>query len=343
MTAAADREQILTEIAEARPGAGGIGLHALCRRLREGLGVEGVRLRLASGEEFGPPTPEPEDSGSVTREVPLYAGEVNLGVLAVASRRPPGDVDPVPPQSQVLLTEIAALLGQVLLGVRLQQQIDRSVDTARGHAERVAAVRRRALGERDVEREHIERDLHDGAQHHLVALGMSLGLLELHAQNRDATALRGQLRRLVDGLDRAEESLLSIAGGSNPLLAEAGVYPALVAEFQAAGGQVRLDATDWEHVRYDTVVEMAVYFICLEAVNNARKHAPGNEVQVRIATGAAGLEFSVTDTGPGISPGALDDSSGVANMRRRIVAAGGQLQVRTASGLGTTVRGFIPW
>nr|WP_269326554.1 ATP-binding protein [Kineosporia mesophila] len=232
----------------------------------------------------------------------------------------------------------------MLRGVVVQNELDRSLESARGHAERVAAVRRRAFGERVAERREIERDLHDGAQHHLVALGMTLGLLELYARNNDPAGQQNQLRRLRKGLDRAENALYLTATGGSPLLQEAGVYPALTAEFNDAGAQIRLEVSEWDTTRrYEVAVELAVYFICLEAVNNARKYAGGAEVVVRLANSPAGLAFSVTDTGPGLEAGDLQGSSGMANIRRRIVAVGGRLQVRSAPGAGTAVHGFIPF
>nr|WP_269810513.1 ATP-binding protein [Kineosporia rhizophila] len=241
------------------------------------------------------------------------------------------------------LREVADLLGPVLENLPLQHELDRSLEEARVHAELVAAARRRAFGERDAERQEIERDLHDGAQHQLVALGMTLGLLELHAAKQNEPGVQAQIERLRSGLDRAQRTLLSSVEGGSPLLREFGVLPALEAELRDVGPQVRLEVGQWDGSRrYDATIELAVYFICLEGVNNARKHAPGAQVVVRLADGPYELTFSVADDGPGMEDAQMEGTSGLANMRRRITAAGGRLQIRTAPGTGTAIYGFIP-
>ncbi|GAA3622230.1 hypothetical protein GCM10022223_43920 [Kineosporia mesophila] len=332
------RDDLLAGVAAIRPGPGGVHLVQLCQWLRSGLGVARVRLVLTDGSEFAWPG-DAVPAGRHRRWVRLTAGREKAGDLYLEHRfRSLGR------RRERLLTEVGDLLGPMLRGVVVQNELDRSLESARGHAERVAAVRRRAFGERVAERREIERDLHDGAQHHLVALGMTLGLLELYARNNDPAGQQNQLRRLRKGLDRAENALYLTATGGSPLLQEAGVYPALTAEFNDAGAQIRLEVSEWDTTRrYEVAVELAVYFICLEAVNNARKYAGGAEVVVRLANSPAGLAFSVTDTGPGLEAGDLQGSSGMANIRRRIVAVGGRLQVRSAPGAGTAVHGFIPF
>ncbi|GLY31389.1 ATP-binding protein [Kineosporia sp. NBRC 101731] len=331
------RDELLALVAAIRPGPGGVHLTQLCQWLRSGLGAARVRLVLADGREFAwPGRPAPFRR---SRRVALTAGRERVGELFLELR-----FLPLGRRRERLLTEVTDLLGPALRAAVLQSELDRSLESARGHAERVAAVRRRAFAERDAERRDIERDLHDGAQHHLVALGMTLGLLELHARNNDQTALQEQLRRLRKGLDRAESALFLTATGGSPLLQEAGIYPALLAEFRDAGSQVRLDLREWDTARrYEAAVELAVYFICLEAVNNARKHASDAEVVVRVADSPAGLAFSVTDNGPGLNRRDLQGSSGMVNIRRRIVAVGGRIQLRSAPAGGTAVHGFIPF
>jgi signal transduction histidine kinase len=335
------RDALLAAVAASRPGPGGVQLTQICRWLRGGLGVARVWLVLGDDREFSwPVLPTPGAAWSWRRRwIPLVAGGETVGVLGLQPW-----LLPFSRRQERLLADVVDLLGPLLRGAQVQSELDRSLESARGHAERVAAVRRRAFGERDAEREQIERDLHDGAQHHLVALGMTVGLLEVFAGKGDLAGLQNQLRGLRAGLDRAESSLLTTATGGSPLLQQAGVYPALLSEFRDAGARIRLDVTEWDlGRRYETTVELAVYFICLEAVNNARKHAPGASVAVRLCAGPAGLTFSVTDDGPGLDRSDLEGWSGVANMRRRIVAAGGRLQVRAALGAGVAVHGFIPF
>jgi signal transduction histidine kinase len=87
-------------------------------------------------------------------------------------------------------------------------------------------------------------------------------------------------------------------------------------------------------------VESAVWFTCLEAVNNARKHAQGAAITVSLRATARGLAFSVSDDGPGFT--VTPSASGLHNMRARVQAVGGTAEIRSAPGAGTTVSGFVP-
>ncbi|WP_285628711.1 ATP-binding protein [Kineosporia sp. NBRC 101677] len=343
MLKSARRDLLLARVAAFRPGPGQAHLTRLCQELSVSLQVEHVQLTLADGQEFGWPDAGPGPSQRRSLQLPLRAGGESVGLLNVSLPTPLGLSVGLGRQRKALLRDLADLLGPVLDNVGLQNEVDESLHEARGHAELVAAARRRAFGERDAERQEIERDLHDGAQHQLVALGMTLGLLELHADNGNEEGIQAQIRRLRTGLDRARRTLLASVEGGSPLLEESGVLPALKSEFREAGPQVRLDAQEWDaERRYEPAIELAVYFICLEGVNNARKHAAGAQVVVRLAAGPSQLVFSVTDDGPGMKRGSLEGSSGLANMHRRIAAAGGWVQIRTAPDAGTAICGFIP-
>jgi signal transduction histidine kinase len=240
------------------------------------------------------------------------------------------------------LAELVDVLSPVLHGLGLQAELEDQLAAAHAHAERIAAARRQAFAERDSERRDLERDLHDGAQHHLVALKMVVGLLEFQLGNGDRPAAGAALTRLRAGLEQTEQTLLSTAAGiCPPVLMEQGIVAALAAEFRDLGDAVRVLANAPGR-RLPLVSETAVYFTCLEAVNNARKHAPGAQVVVRLQEGPEGLAFAVTDNGPGVQGADLVDSFGLGNMRARIEAAGGRLDLYTAPGEGTTVHGLIP-
>jgi signal transduction histidine kinase len=90
-------------------------------------------------------------------------------------------------------------------------------------------------------------------------------------------------------------------------------------------------------------VEAAVYFCCVEALQNAAKHAgPGARVRIHLATDRDGLRFEVCDDGVGYDPAALGMSAGLQNMADRIGALGGTLRVESALGAGTAVIGVMP-
>lgn len=94
--------------------------------------------------------------------------------------------------------------------------------------------------------------------------------------------------------------------------------------------------------RYPQAVEGAVYFCCLEALQNASKHAP-DATAVRVSlVEDHGLRFEVEDDGAGFDPREMRDGAGLTNMRDRLATVGGRLVIRSRPGLGTTVEGTVP-
>jgi signal transduction histidine kinase len=124
-----------------------------------------------------------------------------------------------------------------------------------------------------------------------------------------------------------------------PLLMDSGLPPALT----AAAGRSPLDVTvDAPVGRYPTEVEAAVYFCCLEALQNAAKHAPGAHVEVRLREEAGQLTFTVVDDGPGFEPDAVRRGHGFVNMSDRLGAIGGTIRWESTPGEGSCVSGTIP-
>ncbi len=158
-------------------------------------------------------------------------------------------------------------------GIELERQLRAALSYAGG----IAVSRRAVVAEMDWERRRIERDLHDGAQHHLVSLRLALGLVEHQVSTAQLAQARTRLEQIADQIDVAEAILAETAKGvSSPLLAELGLVRALRRELGSGHPPVAVDAHGVdEQLRLPADVEAAVYFCCLEAVNNARKHAPG--------------------------------------------------------------------
>jgi signal transduction histidine kinase len=94
--------------------------------------------------------------------------------------------------------------------------------------------------------------------------------------------------------------------------------------------------------RYPPEVESAVYFCCLEALQNATKHADGASTITISLTGNGSLRFEVSDDGPGFAEGSVRPGLGFVNMRDRLAAVGGELTISSASGAGTQVVGAVP-
>jgi signal transduction histidine kinase len=188
------------------------------------------------------------------------------------------------------------------------------------------------------ERRRIERALHDGAQQGLVALRIRLSLLQerLEEAAPDEAPAVEQLGRDVEV---AIDQVRTLAKGIYPsLLAQHGIGAALRAAVREAPLPVTVDA-GVDH-RCPVDVEAAVYFTCMEAVQNAFKHAEASVVHARLIERDGELCFSVADDGRGFDPGS--EGSGLTGMRDRMAAVGGRLTIDSRNGVGTTVSGCVP-
>ena len=203
------------------------------------------------------------------------------------------------------------------------------------------ASRTRLVMAADAERRRIERDLHDGAQQHLVGLAVHLRLARDLADSEPAKAME-MLDSLGDVVQDALEELRDLAHGIYPpLLQDRGLAEALAAAAGRATIRTRVDAEGIE--RYEPDVEATVYFCCLEALQNAAKYAGDSAIAaVRIREEAGGLLFEVSDDGAGFDAAQTRAGMGLTSMRDRVGALGGSLRVESASGAGTSITGLIP-
>jgi signal transduction histidine kinase len=270
--------------------------------------------------------------------VPIsHLGEL-LGLLVVT--RVEGATPFAEDEDQVVV-DLARQVGLALHNVRLDSALQASLEELQQRNAELVVSRARIVATADETRRLIERNLHDGAQQHLVALAVKVGLVKaLLAGDVDAaTAMLDELRSDVQA---ALTEVRELAHGIYPpLLRDRGLAEAL----QTAANRSVLPATVQADGigRFDVDVETAVYFCCVEAVQNAGKHA-GAEATVTIALGVDGddLWFEVSDDGAGFDTGNADLSHGFVNMRDRLGAFGGELLVRSSPGDGTTVRGSLP-
>ncbi|HWM10697.1 MAG TPA: histidine kinase [Solirubrobacteraceae bacterium] len=189
------------------------------------------------------------------------------------------------------------------------------------------------------ERRRIERDLHDGAQQRLVALRIELELAESLVRT-DAALGAERLRELGRDVDEALEELRALAHGVYPpLLADRGLEEAL--RSVAARSSIRVDLVTHGVGRFSTEIEGAVYFCILEGLQNVLKHArEAGRVLVTLDGAAGELRFAVRDDGPGTA--GLVAGTGITNMRDRVAALGGHLEVASTPGAGTAVQGGVP-
>jgi signal transduction histidine kinase len=202
------------------------------------------------------------------------------------------------------------------------------------------ASRARILTVGDQARQRIERDLHDGAQQRLVAVRTTLAL-EAERLARDGGDLGALLRRLGDEVERTIDEVRSIAHGLYPsLLADRGIADALRAAALAAPIPARVDSDGIG--RYSPEIETTVYLVCVEALQNAVKHAHGaTAVWISLADDGR-LRFEVADDGAGFEPGAVTAGAGLVNLRDRTAAMGGVIVIDSSPGAGTRVVGAIP-
>jgi signal transduction histidine kinase len=201
------------------------------------------------------------------------------------------------------------------------------------------ASRARLVDSAERERRRLERDLHDGAQQRLTAIQLKLALA---SEETDPAELRTELVELAAEAAAAASELRSVARGIYPpLLYEAGLAPALRSATRASPLAVRM--VDRGIRRASARVELAVFYCVLEALQNAAKHAgPDAQVVVTLGRTARELEFEVRDDGRGFDSTQQAAGIGLVSMRDRIGAAGGRLEIRSAPGRGTTVRGAVP-
>jgi signal transduction histidine kinase len=232
------------------------------------------------------------------------------------------------------LVDAAASYARIALeNQRLAAKVQSSLREVRASRARIAATA-------DRERRRIERDLHDGAQQRLVALRIKLELAEDLVRDDQEQGLV-KLHALGEEVEATLDEIRSLAHGVYPsLLADRGLADALrsVAVRAPIHASVEPDGIG----RYPQDVESAVYFCCLEALQNASKHAHGATlITITLAQDDA-LRFEVRDDGAGFDTGAPPSGAGVTNMRDRLVAVGGSVTITSAPGHGAVVSGTVP-
>lgn len=222
----------------------------------------------------------------------------------------------------------------------LGRAVNEMTERLAAHDAEMRASRARIVAASDESRRNVERDLHDGAQQYLVLLELKLGLLtKAVADDAEASALAAEIRA---DLARALAELRDLAHGIYPAVLESdGLRGALHAAADRSPVAVTVDAS--EVGRYAQELEAAIYFCCVEALQNAAKHAgEGTTATVRLRQMDGRVQFEVVDDGQGYDVGSIGPSPGLQNMADRIGALGGELHIESASGAGTAVRGSVP-
>jgi signal transduction histidine kinase len=256
------------------------------------------------------------------------SGEL-LGALAV--RKPTSD--PVTPADEKLITDLASQAGLVLRNVRLSEAL-------KARLEDLQAAQKRLVSAQDAERRRLERNIHDGAQQQLVALAVKLKLADALI-DRDASKARELVGQLQVETHSALEDLRDLARGIYPpLLADKGLPAALEAQARKSGLNIEVRADGIG--RYPQDIEAAVYFSCLEAMQNIAKYADASSVSLRLSESDRSLRFSVTDDGRGFDMEETPGGSGLQGIADRLGALDGEITVTSAPGRGTTIDGRLP-
>jgi signal transduction histidine kinase len=269
------------------------------------------------------------------RPVPLEAADRGLSWRSF----PHGDEPVLAIVHDTVLSEDTELVEAVgaaaMLAVenrRLHQHLVDSVQELRASQQRLVTAS-------SAERRKIERDLHDGVQQTLVALRIHLELAQ--GLTEDGSGLSRRLASLGAGFDDALEELRSVAHGIYPpLLSEEGL-PAALRE-AARRSIVPLTIGVEDVGRLSEECETAIYYCCLEALQNVAKHAGEEAVaSLRLWRDGRAVCFAVVDDGVGFVPGRRPGDVGLTNMADRIGAVGGSLAIRSEPGEGTMVEGRV--
>jgi signal transduction histidine kinase len=203
--------------------------------------------------------------------------------------------------------------------------------------ESLTASRAGAVNVQDSELRRIERDLHDGAQARLVALGMSLGMAE-QKLSEDPERAGELLAEARAGAEAALRELRDLARGIHPpVLTDRGLEAAISALANSTHMHVALSVD--VPVRPSSTVESAAYFVVAEALANAAKHSGSEWLDIRIATVGRHLELEIRDDGGG---GADPEGSGLVGLRHRVEALDGRLELTSPPGGPTTIYAELP-
>ena len=190
------------------------------------------------------------------------------------------------------------------------------------------------------ERRRLERDLHDGVQNELVALIVKLALAQEDAET--PPALVETLAGLEARAQAALDSVRNIVRGIYPpVLADFGLAKALRAQAARAPINVSLEGTA---PRSTDAAEVAVYFACSEAIQNAAKYAGrAAQITLRLRHEQGSLAVRIADDGRGFDPAHTPRGAGLQNIRDRIEDLGGTFSLASSPGHGTVLTISLPW
>lgn len=263
-----------------------------------------------------------------------------LGALAVVVR----DGQELTPVEVRLFAGLAAQSALMFRVAGLRAGLEQELVAVRRRTGELRAARRDLVERQDAERQRLERNIHDGAQQQVIALLVNLRLIQtllVRSPERGARLLGQQVAAARESVD----TLTTLSSGLYPpMLTQAGPVAALSAA--VTDGPIPVELVSSRLPRCPADVEAAVYFSCLEAVQNAGKHSGAAAVRIeidgRFGPGGAGeIDVTVADDGRGFD---VDErtGSGLLNIRDRIESVRGTVSITSVPGRGTTIRSWIP-
>ena len=301
-------------------------LPRLAATIQEGLAAPWVRVTLPEASAV-----VGEPAGETALRVPLERGDEVVGHIEAGPKDGGYAAD-----DRELLRTLAAQAATAIANLRLTARLADQVDE-------LARSRARIVAAQDSERRRIERDIHDGAQQHVVALIMKLRLARNQIGRGERTAaevfdeLQGDVRDLL-------ADLRELAHGIHPpVLSDQGLVVAVQARADRLPLEVRVQAdAGLRSGRLHADVEGAAYFVICEALTNVVKHAAAHHAGVELSMADGVVSVLVHDDGVGLTDSTDGTGHGLTNLRDRVEALGGRLVVDSEPGAGTRVRAELP-
>ena len=319
-------DHVLPDMAE----AAALGVGALGSRVRLFLEEGGTRdATWPPGHELGEPT---------LRLAIEHAGEP-IGDLAIVK---PAN-EPLRPAERSLLEDLAGHAGIALQNARLSLDLEARAEDLAAQNEELRLSRERLVTVRDAQRRRLEQELRDGVGTEIAQIRDQIGFdAERVAAHPDP--VRASLEHLSERTNAALDDLREVARGIfPPLLVDEGLAAALSALARRAGPESRFSIERGDPgTRYDPATEAAVYFCCVQAVQNAVRHAARSPIEISLGQERETLSFTVRDHGAGFEVDQTSEGEGFQIMRDRMAALGGVLTIESATGEGTTVTGTVP-
>ena len=321
--------------------------HRMARLLAEGTGASWAQVWVLVNDrpqllathpadaaiDLEPPSVGVPGSRDGMRWVAVGHEGATLGVLRVQER--PGH--PLTPVEERLFAGLAAQAGVALHAARLRAELVQRHDQLSRQTLELRQARDRLVTTQDRERRRLERDIHDGAQQQLVALGINLRLAQNLAGRSSSRALDLLVEQCTAAV-AAVETVTSLSRGALPRgLLERGLVPA----FREAADASPIDVVvrGDERWRLALETEAALYFCGLEALQNAVKHSGASRVEMSLEVREAAISLSVVDNGSGLRDGS---GSGLINLHQRLDEVGGTLHLQSRPGHGTAVTALVP-